>query len=1569
MSNSVGLSTVTQLVKQTCLFNNRQYVSAKEGLEFAETAIKTTRSTYTSQQNKLDNSFCTGALSKDDYDKQTNQLKQQVEIDCVPWEMYVKKLTQLIDQYSLQSETQRNNKRTFNQSSSMKQSYSNSSISKRSRITFSSSSSDSDISEPIPSMTEKKSKSIIIKYDSSTNTSPLELSLRSPFSSTPSIIPFTAQTNHITQRIPLQHINEIAAKQIVLLHDEGQLVRWNDVLWRILTYFHVQDLGNIGIQRADQIPCIDNLIRIQNKINIYLDSYAYWQTIGTLNELENDLARIFYKNNYNELLLGPIEKQPKIEELFRLKHIRNEYIKKDLKSSDVLKYLDQYMTKEFAWKTENEINVEHFFKFIAKQIHVKDIYQLGIRMKSAYLARNCIKTMQANQRKTMEIARTELNLILTDLVQKEIEKISQTINDKLGNNNNQQRQIYASMDPIDIINDLIEICREISQALDIISKDSMLRNIFQIAICHGNLEMLDQTNQSKQSSHKNKSNTSNKIYFHSSDSSDNDVELEIKSQTKSSEIVINHPNDNELLQAFREQFGSLKNITFTLLSRIEQRLCEKFHVIHFQELGHGTFTNYMTQNEQLLFPIDTKFQLSSSENNDNNPVFLISFEDLEQFILQILDRSTDEQYIEQIICYHYEIESFEQLGHGSFRSIFNSIKQKKKSKNTSTHFECALFDEIPILKQTLNKTSKSFLQDLEQQALNVINQCPLLGNLHHHTQWNLHFRPILGNLKTFLSRHLIPILEIDYVTFLKLSSSSTLELFKESLYNYDSILTSGHLVSIIVQYDSINNAPLSLLSNIVHTFFLSIKLDNQLYNFLIYVFFRIPFLLLSSIMEKIFLQPLIKVEGSQTKIREILWKTIDKHDSNMIARFIQLGQQLGFTEWSIDKIKIDSSIKTIQQETYLSLSISNLVTSSLISKIEQTFSINNTNPYDLIERIRREKFGIGLNLSNESQYLTDQLKSLVGRSLERLSKELYNSDMHFVLELIQNADDNQYNNKPSLVFVIDSNTINIYNNEIGFQENNIQALCDIGKSTKGKHKQGYIGQKGIGFKSVFTVCDRPEIYSNGYQICFDASNGSIGYILPNWIENENQDNEYINWTTRICLPLKSENEMQKHKSRSLTESFNDIRPSLLLFLNRLRSITIHNRLKNSKQIYERIDIPGISIVEIHCEQIIEKWFIIKKQLIIPNEIKTNFDDVIEATEIALAFPLHEINNNEKVILTKQDVYAYLPLRTFGFTFIIQADFEVPSSRQDILSDSIWNQFLLNEIPSIFLSSLDTFYQEQSFLPIDPLHLFLYFLPNETSIYSNNLFTPVCRTIHRLLRSRRFLPVINDNNLHMPNECVFINDLTIKEILTPELLYNHLNLYYLKDDLYEYEKQLYELGVHHLGHNELINFIKQIFTTEITIENKKILSKWFCCLYRCLNEISLIDEQKVLKHIQSLKIFPLKNYQEFISVNYINQIIFFPSNSIQLPKLIENDLMIINDELWMNLEENSIERIQIQTLLERLGIQRLTHRAICEQHIYPIFENDKLWKEKSSETLIAYVMYIFDLWSKQVKLQI
>lgn len=163
----------------------------------------------------------------------------------------------------------------------------------------------------------------------------------------------------------------------------------------------------------------------------------------------------------------------------------------------------------------------------------------------------------------------------------------------------------------------------------------------------------------------------------------------------------------------------------------------------------------------------------------------------------------------------------------------------------------------------------------------------------------------------------------------------------------------------------------------------------------------------------------------------------------------------------------------------------------------------------IVEAIRHDEFGFGIELDDQQQAFATKQRRREGRGLQRLSLELYSKDTHFVLELIQNADDNSYpdvfsqpNSKevPSLKFVISNTTIAVLNNEIGFQEANIRALCDVGKSTKGAHRAGYIGQKGIGFKSVFRVSNTPEVHSNGFHVQFDATSNPIGYILPHWIE-------------------------------------------------------------------------------------------------------------------------------------------------------------------------------------------------------------------------------------------------------------------------------------------------------------------------------------------------------------------------------------------------------------------------------------------------------------------------------------
>ncbi|VVB04987.1 unnamed protein product [Arabis nemorensis] len=158
-----------------------------------------------------------------------------------------------------------------------------------------------------------------------------------------------------------------------------------------------------------------------------------------------------------------------------------------------------------------------------------------------------------------------------------------------------------------------------------------------------------------------------------------------------------------------------------------------------------------------------------------------------------------------------------------------------------------------------------------------------------------------------------------------------------------------------------------------------------------------------------------------------------------------------------------------------------------------------------VDQIRRTKFSIG----GAENSLTEDLRQAV--------KNLSAKDVHFLMELIQNAEDNEYPEgvDPSLECVITSEditatgapaTLLIFNNERGFSEKNIESISSVGRSTKkGNRTRGYIGEKGIGFKSVFLITSQPYIFSNGYQIRFNeapCSHCSLGYIVPEWVEQQ-----------------------------------------------------------------------------------------------------------------------------------------------------------------------------------------------------------------------------------------------------------------------------------------------------------------------------------------------------------------------------------------------------------------------------------------------------------------------------------
>jgi hypothetical protein len=345
-------------------------------------------------------------------------------------------------------------------------------------------------------------------------------------------------------------------------------------------------------------------------------------------------------------------------------------------------------------------------------------------------------------------------------------------------------------------------------------------------------------------------------------------------------------------------------------------------------------------------------------------------------------------------------------------------------------------------------------------------------------------------------------------------------------------------------------------------------------------------------------------------------------------------------------------------------------------------------PRQIIDKIRTHSFL--LDLDSESEMVREgaaNLQTQLNNALRLLSQDLYSKQSHFVLELVQNADDNQYGTgvTPHLRFRVAPTRFMAINNEAGFREENVKAICSVGASSKSKNKVGYIGEKGIGFKSVFTVSDAPEIHSNGFHFRFDRTDPGnlLGYVVPHWCDPP-ADVEPSG--TTIILPAAKGYEFD---ARSLDE----LDARLLLFLNKLRCLTLEQ--DGGRLHFRREDKEVLSILTTVSEPsgkpaVSEDLRYVRASLTFPmtGEFSDEMRPGIERSTVVLAFPVNA--TGEAKPEPASHVFAFLPVRQMGFKFPIQADFILNSSRGEVRADKRWNVLLRVGIASVFSSAVDTF---------------------------------------------------------------------------------------------------------------------------------------------------------------------------------------------------------------------------------------------------------------------------------------
>ena len=358
-----------------------------------------------------------------------------------------------------------------------------------------------------------------------------------------------------------------------------------------------------------------------------------------------------------------------------------------------------------------------------------------------------------------------------------------------------------------------------------------------------------------------------------------------------------------------------------------------------------------------------------------------------------------------------------------------------------------------------------------------------------------------------------------------------------------------------------------------------------------------------------------------------------------------------------------------------------------------------------------------------------QLSKSLCAAVERLAEDLYESECHFVYELVQNAEDAHRRPRPgetgpatlrlalgpassaapSGYFVSESN-------EAGFADTDVAAICDVSASSKKKPSAGgkSIGCKGIGFKSVFTVSDRPHVLSRDFTFCFDVTGpmGKLGYVTPTWLGPSELAalppgvrEAHAAGRTVLYLPLKRPGLVAAIQ-REMDELAEQGRATLL-FLESLERIELVPAELAPRRALRRV-VGGTAgevavVVEADCAVTEHRYLLHRHRL-------SAAPGVPEEAAMVLAFPMppspavHEDGADATSAgadtggcggpscaagsaLRLEPIFCSLPVRSIGFGFAMHcATLDLVANRADFHHGSTANRAVRDALPDAFAAA-------------------------------------------------------------------------------------------------------------------------------------------------------------------------------------------------------------------------------------------------------------------------------------------
>lgn len=385
------------------------------------------------------------------------------------------------------------------------------------------------------------------------------------------------------------------------------------------------------------------------------------------------------------------------------------------------------------------------------------------------------------------------------------------------------------------------------------------------------------------------------------------------------------------------------------------------------------------------------------------------------------------------------------------------------------------------------------------------------------------------------------------------------------------------------------------------------------------------------------------------------------------------------------------------------------------------------------------------NIADKVRFSQDK-DGMLRRALERII-QLYTDKSHFIYELLQNAEDAE---AQSIQFIQYPDRLEVFHDGKPFTSANLQGLCDIGKSDK-VDNLNQIGEFGIGFKSVFGICDSVRLYSAPEHFRNSLENDAVPFAVeildftrPEDIQEETIPSAY---TTKFVFPYTVGQTFSgftsiKALNDTISRKLQNLGITTLLFMKNLELIE-YQILTGEEPVKGEYLLDKTELND-HCLLVsalgtaeMEESNDVSDEVISYLKFSRPLEKYAQRT-VDIAFPILIENDGTYHCIKSPTPYVsvYFPTETESkLDFIVQGPYRTTPNRSSIPADTIDNIYLAEETAILLRQSIIEMKESgklnMSFVKVLPL--------SEKRFETFDLFMPLYEAVKELFRSVAIIP--------------------------------------------------------------------------------------------------------------------------------------------------------------------------------------------------------------------------------------